>query len=74
MRLTVKSDILVLEAMKVEEMRRGLGRASAPSELVRLHHVAVNSHLSLFLQAGGAPGRMSRAILRWEKPGVGLST
>ena len=27
-----------------------------------------------FLQAGGAPGRMCRAILRWEKPGVGLST
>ena len=40
------------------------------------HIVAVNSHprLSLFSQAGGAPGRMSRAILRCEKPGVGLST
>ena len=49
MRLTVKSDVLVLEAIKVEERRRGLGRASsAPSELVRLRIVAVNSHLSLF--------------------------
>ena len=27
-----------------------------------------------FVQAGGAPGRMSRAILRCEKPGVGLPT
>ena len=46
MRLTVKSDFLVLEAInKVEERRRGLGRAfSAPSELVFLHIVAVNSH------------------------------
>ena len=45
MRLTAKSDFLVLEAIKVEERRRGLGRAfSAPSELVRLHIVPVNSH------------------------------
>ena len=45
MRLTVKSDFLDLEAIKVEERRRGLGRAfSAPSELVRLHIVPVNSH------------------------------
>ena len=49
MRLTVKSDVLVLEAIKVEERRRGLGRASSdPSELVRLHIVKVNSHLLLF--------------------------
>ena len=47
MRLTVKSDVLVLEAIKVEEMRRGLGRASTPSELARLHIVAVNSRPSL---------------------------
>ena len=48
MRLTVKSDVLVLVAINnVEERRRGLGRASDPSELLRLHIVAVNSHLSL---------------------------
>ena len=41
MRLTVKSDVLVLEAIKVEERRRGEGRSS-PSELVRLHIVVVN--------------------------------
>ena len=73
----MKSDAMIfdLDASTVEERRRGEGRSS-PSELVRLHIVAVNSHPAcrFFLQAGGAPGRMSRAILRWEKPGVGLPT
>ena len=45
----MKSDFLVLEAIKVEERRRGLGRASsARSELVRLHIVAFNSRFLLF--------------------------
>ena len=49
MRLTVKSDFLFLEVIKVEERRRGLGRSSsAPSELVCLHIVVVNSHLATF--------------------------
>ena len=61
MRLTVKSDVMIfdLDASTVEERRRGEGRSS-PSELVRLHIVAVNSRFLLFFRAGGAPGRISR--------------